>query len=183
MLMCSDRDRAAGFFHLWNTWWRFTQLPGLPTHFDASIYSLALHAASATDQFIICRRNVIWKNVPFFFFNWTFTWISIICSRMKRIDTLKLRMSSTRHSTLCFHTMKLHPTNGCGLAYESEAHSQRRGDGEQIIDVMVWNTPAEWQQAPARHESNWDAAIAKPSRIAGYSHEKMLRNATLSIRH
>lgn len=42
-----------------------------------------------------------------------------------------------RHSTVCVHTTKLHPTNGCGLSYESEPNSQRRGDGEQIIDVTI----------------------------------------------
>lgn len=36
---------------------RFTELPGHPTHFDASIYFLARHAASAADQLLICGRN------------------------------------------------------------------------------------------------------------------------------
>lgn len=105
-----------------------------PAHSDASIYSLALHAASATDPLVIRGRNLYLEKQIFFSIYLDF---QLNLHHLLRSEThAGAENVELRRSTVCFHAVKLHPTNGCGLAYQSEAHRQRRGDGEQKIDVV-----------------------------------------------
>lgn len=142
--MWSDRDRAARFFHLCLriTWWvyRATWSPN-------SLWCFHLLPCSSC-CFSSWLINNLWKKsisikTNLFIFSLDF---HLNRHHLLTNETENVEM---RHSTVCFHTTKLHPTKGCGLSYESEPNSQRRGDGEQIRDVTIWNTPTDWQQGPA----------------------------------